>query len=105
MKPKMCGLAVALLIFVCFLSSCPDPNPGYPPNLNHGPIAAGGFPPGDPTSTKRGNCVELTGVSGGVPYDYCYYSFSKPMCTTAISECQSSPPSGKCATTTSPPPC
>lgn len=99
MNSKRSGISVSVLILVGFLSSC------YPEDLRHGPIAGGAFPPGDPTSTKRGNCVELTGVSSGVPYDYCYYSFSKPMCTTSISSCQSSPPSGLCATTSNPPPC
>jgi hypothetical protein len=107
MKSKMCGLSVALLIFACFLSSCSFfLNPSD--NITHGAIAAGGFPPGDPASTKRGNCVEMTGVSQGVPYDYCYYTFSKPYCSTFLSECKSTPPSGKCSTTNpvpNPPPC
>jgi len=93
MKSKMCGLSVALLIFACFLSSCSTPQFG-PPSAS------------DPGSTKRGNCLEVTGVSGGTPYDYCYYTFSKPMCTTAVIECRNI--TGKCSTTNpvpNPPPC
>ena len=108
MNGKMCGISIGLLSFACFLSSCTIfLNPTD--NIIHGSIAGDGFPPGDPASFKRGNCLEVTGISMGTPYNYCYYTFAKPMCTTFLAECKSTPPSGKCSTTPpvqpNPPPC
>jgi len=110
MNGKMCGRSVAWLIFAGFLSSCSSPTPSVSPGEGPpvlGPLA--GQPReqiSEPASTKRGNCLELTGSSGGVPYDYCYYTFSKPMCTTVITDCRNI--TGKCSTTNpvpNPPPC
>jgi hypothetical protein len=63
----------------------------------------------DPEIIKRGNCMQSKGTGGGGAYNYCYYTWNKPLCTTALSECESNPPSGKCSTTPpvqkNPPPC
>lgn len=108
MTSKMSGLSVARLIFACFLSSCCCPT--LPVTTPVAPPGPGGQTGGisEPTVIPRGNCLESKGVGGGGAYDYCYYTLSKPLCTTALSDCQSQPPSGKCSTTNpvpNPPPC
>ena len=106
MNGKLCGLSVARLVVACFLSSCCCPT--FPVTT---PVAT---PPGggqfaiDPAIIPRGNCLESKGTNSGGPYDYCFYTKASPQCTTLLSECLSTPPSGKCSTTNpvpNPPPC
>jgi hypothetical protein len=119
----MSGRLVARLILACFLSSCGSPTenvvqqpPAKPPaNLAASPT----FIPASPVkadgatkaeiSIKRGSCLEVVGTttdSGGVKntYEYCYYPFKAPSCTTAFSDCRDIT-TGTCSTKTTPPPC
>jgi hypothetical protein len=110
----MSGRSVAELTFACFLVAQVVPaNPSASPA-----VILAATPPGAPTpdvppdgpggSVPRGNCLKVTGTSSGTPYAYCYYTLQKPYCTTFLSHCNSTPPSGKCSTTNpvpAPPPC
>ena len=115
----MSGKSVAKLTFACFLSACyysPAPiiiiTPAGPLAVSSGdtsekkqslpePLDDG---PGGSTKTVRGNCLYTVTNIGGSISKKCEYSINNlsNLCTTNVSECTSSPPSGKCSLTTSP---
>ena len=112
MKSKMCGRSVARLVVACFLSSCCCPTLSVAPPGATAPAPPGATalaPPGpsEPTIIPRGNCLESKGVGSGGPYDFCYYTLNKPLCSTVLTDCQNI--AGKCSTTPpiqpNPPPC
>jgi hypothetical protein len=90
MNSKMCGFSVAWLIFICFLSLSCSPTPsvssreGFPVR---GPLGeqSGTSEPG---STRRGNCLQVTGTKQGTPFSYCYYTSQNPICTTTPTDCR-----------------
>jgi hypothetical protein len=107
----MSGKAVVKLTFACFLASCyysPAPiiiiTPASPPaGTSGGP----GFPPpddggpGGTTKQVRGNCLYTRTSVGGSISKKCEYSVDNifNLCLTNVSECESTPPSGKCSLT------
>jgi hypothetical protein len=97
----MSGRSVAALSFACFLSAFCYVTPvvsQQPPFTPPSPMR-----PELETQTKSGNCLEVKGKSAAKDHHYCYYSYANPRCTTDLKSCQKT--TGKCATSTNPPPC
>jgi hypothetical protein len=107
----MSGRSISELTFACFLSACCCPPVIVQQPSAAGPtppssVASGGGGPGGTRTTIVGNCVQVTGTSGGVPVAYCYYTKVYPGCTTDFSDCQNQ--TGVCQlppTVPDPPPC
>ena len=89
----MNSLSVARLMCACVLSACCCPTPPVvvvPPTASTAasPPKRGIIPDSEPGISRRGNCRQETGSSGGIPYALCSYTFDNAVCSTDFINCR-----------------